>query len=135
MRTRALTVLMSAYLAEVVRGALQALPRGQYEAAQALGLRYPQTMQKIILPQAMSIAIPTVGGYFISVLKDCALVSFIGVEELLRQGKYVISETFRSEETYFLIGIIYFVLSFTAARVVKHVENWLRPAYLRKKAS
>ena len=128
-----LSVVIGAYLSEVFRAAIEAIDPGQYQAGTALGMSRFAIYWKIILPQAMSIAIPTVGGYFISVLKDCALVSFIGVEELLRQGKYVISETFRSEETYFLIGMIYFVLSFTAARTVRHVENWLRPAYLRKK--
>jgi ABC-type amino acid transport system permease subunit len=87
---------------------------------------------KIILPQAMAIALPTLGGYFISLLKDCALVSFIAVEELLRQGKYIIAENFRSMETYLLIGAIYFVMSFTSARVIRRLEIWLRPAYLRK---
>jgi len=130
-----LSIVLGAYLSEVFRAAIEAIDPGQYQAGMALGMSRFAVYWKVILPQAMAIAIPTVGGYFISVLKDCALVSFIGVEELLRQGKYVISETFRSEETYFLIGMIYFALSFTAARAVKHVENWLRPAYLRKKAA
>ncbi len=130
-----LSVVIGAYLTEVFRAAIQAIDPGQYQAGMAMGMSRFAVYWKIILPQAMAIAIPTVGGYFISVLKDCALVFFIGVEELLRQGKYVISETFRSEETYFLIGMIYFVLSFTAARAVKHVENWLRPAYLRKRST
>jgi len=130
-----LSVVIGAYLSEVFRAAIEAIDPGQYQAGIALGMSRFAVYWKVILPQAMAIAIPTVGGYFISVLKDCALVSFIGVEELLRQGKYVISETFRSEETYFLIGMIYFILSFTAARTVRHVENWLRPAYLRKKAA
>ncbi|MDQ7251129.1 amino acid ABC transporter permease [Dongia sedimenti] len=129
-----LSVVIGAYLSEVFRAAIEAIDPGQHQAGMALGMSRFAVYWKIILPQAMSIAIPTVGGYFISVLKDCALVSFIGVEELLRQGKYVIAETFRSEETYFLIGMIYFILSFTAARTVRHVENWLRPAYLRKKS-
>jgi polar amino acid transport system permease protein len=98
----------------------------------ALGLGRAVIYWKIILPQAMTIAVPTLGGYFISLLKDCALVSFIAVEELLRQGKYIIAENFRSMDTYLLIGIVYFVLSFTSARVIKRLEIWLRPAYLRK---
>jgi ABC-type amino acid transport system permease subunit len=88
--------------------------------------------RKVILPQAMAIALPTVGGYFISLLKDCSLVSVIAVEELLRQGKYIISENFRSVETILLVGIIYFIMSFGAARVIKRLEHALRPAYLRK---
>jgi ABC-type amino acid transport system permease subunit len=72
-----------------------------------------------------------VGGYFISLLKDCSLVSFIAVDELLRHGTYIISATFRSMETYFLIGGIYYAMSFIAAGFVRWLEVQLRPAYLR----
>lgn len=128
-----LAIVLGAYLAEVFRAAIEAIAPGQFQAGMALGMNRPAIYWKIILPQAMAIAIPTLGGYFISLLKDCALVSFIAVEELLRQGRYVISETFRSEDTYFLIGIIYFVLSFASARVIKWLEIQLRPAYLRNR--
>ena len=87
--------------------------------------------RKVILPQAAIIAVPTVGGYFISLLKDCALVSFISVEELLRHGNYIISQTFRTMETYLLVGAIYYVMSFIAARAIRALETYLRPAYLR----
>jgi His/Glu/Gln/Arg/opine family amino acid ABC transporter permease subunit len=127
-----LSIVLGAYLSEVFRAAIEAIDPGQYQAGMALGLGRAVIYWKIILPQAMTIAVPTLGGYFISLLKDCALVSFIAVEELLRQGKYIIAENFRSMDTYLLIGIVYFVLSFTSARVIKRLEIWLRPAYLRK---
>ena len=100
-------------------------------AGLALGMRRWVIYRKIILPQAAIIAVPTVGGYFISLLKDCALVSFISVEELLRHGNYIISQTFRTMETYLLVGAIYFVMSFIAARAIRALETYLRPAYLR----
>jgi ABC-type amino acid transport system permease subunit len=75
--------------------------------------------------------VPTVGGYFIALLKDCALVSFISVDELLRHGTYIISATFRSMETYMLVGAIYYAMSVVAARAIRELETRLRPAYLR----
>jgi len=127
-----LSVVLGAYLSEVFRAAIEAIDPGQHQAGMALGMRRIVIYWKIILPQAMAIALPTLGGYFISILKDCALVSFIAVEELLRQGKYIIAENFRSMDTYMLIGIIYFVMSFASARIITRLEVWLRPAYLRK---
>ena len=85
----------------------------------------------MIMPQAAGIAIPTVGGYFSSLIEDCSWLFFVTVEELMQQGRYVISATFRTEETYFLVGIIYFTMSFFAARLIKAMEVQLRPKYLR----
>jgi ABC-type amino acid transport system permease subunit len=80
----------------------------------------------------MLTAIPTVGGYFIALLKDCSLVSFIAVNELLRNATIVISNTFDSMDTYFMVAIIYFAMSFLSSRLVAVVERWLTPAYLRR---
>ena len=127
-----LTFNLGAYLSEVFRASIEAIDSGQYQAGMALGMKRVTVYRKIILPQALAIAMPTVGGYFISLLKDCSLVSVIAVEELLREGKYIISENFRSVPTILLIGIIYFVMSFVAARTITRLEARLRPAYLRK---
>jgi His/Glu/Gln/Arg/opine family amino acid ABC transporter permease subunit len=126
-----LSINLGAYLSEVFRAAILAVDGGQMHAGLALGMRRWVIYRKIILPQAAIIAVPTVGGYFISLLKDCALVSFISVEELLRHGNYIISQTFRTMETYLLVGAIYFVMSFIAARAIRALETYLRPAYLR----
>ena len=122
---------LGAYLSEVFRAAILAVDPGQRQAGMALGLSRFQVYRKIILPQAAVIAVPTVGGYFISLLKDCSLAFFITVEELMQQGRYIISATFRTEETYFLVGAIYLVMSFAAARLIKVMELRLRPKYLR----
>jgi general L-amino acid transport system permease protein len=74
----------SAYMAEVVRGGLNAIPRGQFEAAQALGLRYPQTMRLIVLPQALTIVIPGIVNTFIGLFKDTTLVAIVGIFDFLR---------------------------------------------------
>lgn len=126
-----LSVNLGAYLSEVFRAAIQAIESGQMQAGLALGMRRVVIYRKVILPQAAVIALPTVGGYFISLLKDCALVSFISVEELLRHGTHIISTTFRTMETYLLVGIIYYAMSMLAAYAIRQIEQKLRPAYLR----
>ncbi len=126
-----LSVNLGAYLSEVFRAAILAVDAGQTQAGLALGMSRILIYRKVILPQAAIIAVPTVGGYFISLLKDCALVSFISVDELLRHGTYIISATFRSMETYMLVGAIYYAMSMVAARAVRELEARLRPAYLR----
>ncbi|MEI6533835.1 MAG: amino acid ABC transporter permease [Verrucomicrobiaceae bacterium] len=126
-----LTFNLGAYLSEVFRAAILAVDPGQRQAGLALGMNRLVVFWKVILPQAAIIAVPTVGGYFISLLKDCSLVFFVTVEELMQQGRYVISATFRTEETYLLVGMIYFTMSFFSARVIKALEVQLRPKYLR----
>lgn len=126
----ALAFNYGAYLSEVFRASIEAVEPGQHQAGMALGMHRWVIYWKIILPQAMLIAIPTVGGYFIGLLKDCSLVSVVSVVELLAQGKRIVAENFRSVETYLLIGIIYFIMSYGAAHVIRWLERRLRPAYL-----
>ncbi len=84
-----------------------------------------QIYRYIVLPQAFIVSLPTLGGYFIALLKDSSLVSFIAVNELLRNGTIIISSTFRSMEVYMLVAIIYFVMSFVASRLVRYLEGYL----------
>src|SRR5207247_7230298 len=113
-----LSLNLGAYLSEVFRAAILSIDVGQRDAGISIGMSRPTVYRRIILPQALLIAVPTLGGYFISLLKDCALVSFIAVNELLRHGTIIISSTFRSMEIYMMVAIIYFVMSFLASRVV-----------------
>jgi polar amino acid transport system permease protein len=126
-----LSINLGAYLSQVFRAAILAVDTGQMQAGLSLGMKPVTIYRKIILPQAAIIAVPTVGGYFISLLKDCALVSFISVDELLRHGNYIISATFRTMDAYFLVGIIYYAMSMVAAKAITMLETHLRPAYLR----
>jgi His/Glu/Gln/Arg/opine family amino acid ABC transporter permease subunit len=126
-----LSINLGAYLSEVFRAAILAVDTGQMQAGLSLGMKPVTIYRKIILPQAAIIAVPTVGGYFISLLKDCALVSFISVDELLRHGNYIISATFRTMDAYFLVGLIYYAMSMVAAKAIRMLETHLRPAYLR----
>ena len=108
-----------------------AVDKGEKEAALALGMSRYTAFRRVTLPQALRIAVPTVGGFFITLLKDSSLVSFIAVTELMRQGTILISNTFRSMEIYFMVGMVYFVMSFVAARLVRRVEVALTPRHLR----
>jgi His/Glu/Gln/Arg/opine family amino acid ABC transporter permease subunit len=130
-----LSLNLTAYLSEVFRAAILSIARGQREAGISIGMSPLQLHTRIILPQALLVAVPTLGGYFISLLKDCALVSFISVNELLRQGTIIINATFKSMEIYLLVAAIYFVMSFTAARAAQCVEWWITPRYLRGRGS
>ena len=89
----AVTLFSSAYMAEVVRGGLQAIPKGQYEGAMALGLSYWRIMGLIVLPQALKIVIPGIVSSFIGLFKDTTLVSIIGLFDLLLVGKSAITDT------------------------------------------
>lgn len=126
-----LSLNLGAYMSEMFRASILSIDAGQREAGLSIGMSHATIQRRIVLPQAFRVALPTMGGYFIALLKDCSLVSFIAVNELLRQGSMVIASTFKSMEIYLLVAIIYFVMSFVASRLVSLVEWWLTPAYLR----
>lgn len=126
-----LSLNMGAYLSEVFRAAIQSIDAGQREAGLSIGMSRSMIYGRVILPQALRIAIPTVGGYFISLLKDSSLVSFIAMNELLRHGSILINNTFRSMEIYMMVAIIYFIMSFVASRLVIRLEHALTPEHQR----
>jgi general L-amino acid transport system permease protein len=127
LRAQAAIILFAgAYMAEVVRGGLQSLPRGQYEAADALGLSYWQTMRTIILPQALRIVIPPMVGTFISFFKDTSLVLIIGIFDLLTAGKVAMADpvwTGFSTEIYLVLAAIYFVFCYAMSRYSHSLER------------
>ena len=121
----AFILFSAAYLAEVVRGGLQAVPKGQFEAADALGLSYRQKMQKIVLPQALTIAIPPLVNTFIGTFKDTSLVIVIGLFDLLNTANAALNDpSWRGYyvEAYVLISIIYFVFCFFMSRYSQYLE-------------
>jgi general L-amino acid transport system permease protein len=118
----------AAYQAEVVRGGLQAIPKGQYEAADALGLSYWQKMRMIILPQALSIVIPPMVNTFISFFKDTSLVIIIGLFDLMSTAKAALTDpAWRGfyREAYIFIGLIYFAFCFFMSRYSQWLETSL----------
>ncbi|QYU69022.1 amino acid ABC transporter permease [Leptolyngbya sp. 15MV] len=122
----AITLFAGAYLAEVVRAGLQALPRGQYEAADALGLSYWQKTGFIILPQAQRLVIPPLGNTFIGFFKDTSLVLIIGIFDLLTAGKTAIIEPAWQGfgvEVYVTVGLIYLVFCFAMSKYSQDLER------------
>lgn len=133
-----LTLSLGAYLSEVFRAAILAVDPGQMEAAISVGMSRREGYQRIVLPQALIIAVPTLGSFSIGLLKDTSLLAFISVGELMRVGNNIVAATFRSFEVYFLVGAMYVILSLTASRLVLIVERRLRPLeerYTRKDIS
>ncbi len=122
------TAFASAYMAEVIRGGLQAIPRGQYEAAQALGLRYWQSMGLIVLPQALKISIPGIVNTFIGLFKDTTLVIIIGLFDILGIGNAMVAHPDwqgLSTEAYVFIALFFFVACFSMSRYSIHLEKRL----------
>ena len=122
------TMFSSAYMAEVVRGGLQAIPKGQNEAAQALGLNYWQSMRLIILPQALKIVIPGIVNTFIGLFKDTSLVSIIGLFDLLLVAKSSVTDAKwlgLEHEAYAFVAVIYFVFCFSMSRYSLWLERKL----------
>lgn len=123
-----ITFFSGAYMAENVRGGLQAIPRGQHEAAQALGLNYPKTMFFIVLPQALRSVIPAIVGQFISLFKDTSLVSIIGLIDLLGVAKSITANREwlgLQAEVYLFAAVIYFIFSYSMSYVSTEVETSL----------
>ncbi len=118
----------SAYLAENVRGGLQAIPVGQTEAAKALGLNTPLTLGLIILPQALRAVIPSIAGQFISLFKDTALVSVVGLVEIMGVARSVLAQPDfigRYAEVYCFVGAIYWVCSYSMSLISRRIEKSL----------
>jgi general L-amino acid transport system permease protein len=124
----AIVMFAAAYIAEVVRGGLQAMPRGQYEAAESLGLNYTQTMRLIILPQALKIVIPPSVGILISAFKDTSLVVIIGLYDVLKTTKVALANpkwTGYSTEAYIFLAALYFMFCYAMSRYSRKLEKEL----------
>ncbi len=124
------TFFAAAYLAEVIRGGLAALPRGQYEAADALGLDYWRAQRLIILPQALKISIPAIVSTFIGLFKDTTLVSFVGLMDPLRGVTQIVRADINWKgiywEPYIFVGAIFFLICFGMSRYSMYLEQKLK---------
>ncbi len=130
-----LAINYGAYLSEVFRAGIEAVDRGQWEAADALGMHPGLTMRLVVLPQAVRIVIPPIGNYFISLFKDTALVSTISIPELLFTGQLIAADTFKYLQIYSFIFVIYVIISIPASRGVKVLERRLGPPASRGRAA
>ncbi len=118
-----LTLHYSAYLGEVYRGGILAVPRGQHNAAAALGMTRLLAFRRIILPQALRIVTPALGNYFISIFKDTALTSVMTVQELMFTGEIISARTYQYFSIYTLTMILYFAVGYPAALFVRYLER------------
>lgn len=128
-----LTLNYTAYLSEVYRGGIKAVNQGQWQAAAALGMTDTLAFRRIILPQAIRIVIPSLGNYFISLFKDTALCSVVGVQELMFKGQIVSARSFQYFTIYTLTGILYLAVGYPSALLVRWLEIISSRGYSRRK--
>ncbi|MGQ7448067.1 ABC transporter substrate-binding protein/permease [Streptococcus suis] len=121
--TIALSLNSGAYIAEIVRGGIQAVPAGQMEASRSLGISYGTTMRKIILPQAAKIMLPNFINQFVITLKDTTIISAIGLVELFQAGKIIIARNYQSFRMYAILAIIYLVVITLLTRLARNLEK------------
>jgi polar amino acid transport system permease protein len=119
----AMSVCYGAYLGEIIRAGIQSIPKGQMEAALALGFSRSKAMRHIILPQTVKIILPPVGNEFIALLKDSSLVSILAVSDLLRRGREFASRTFEYFETLTVVALVYLILTLFFSWLVGRMEE------------
>jgi polar amino acid transport system permease protein len=119
----ALAIFCSSHVGEIVRGALQAIPKGQTEAAKAIGLTFTQTFTSVLWPQAMRQCLPSWVNTAAEMVKASTLLSVIGVAELLLRTQEIISRNFMSLQFYFLAGALYFIVNYGIEQFGKYVER------------
>lgn len=120
-----LSLNTAAYIAELVRGGIKAVDKGQLEAARSLGLPYPLAMRKVVLPQAMKIMIPSFINQFVITLKDTSILSVIGLVELTQTGKIIISRTFSSGNMWLIVALMYLVVITLLTKLSNYLERRL----------
>lgn len=112
-----------AYMSEIVRGGIFAVDQGQFEAATALGFNHNQTMRKIVLPQVIRNILPATGNEFVINIKDTSVLNVISVVELYFSGNTVATQTYQYFQTFTVIAVIYFILTFTVTRILRYIEH------------
>jgi polar amino acid transport system permease protein len=121
----ALTLYTSAFLTEIWRGCVQAIPKGQWEAADSLALSFLEKLRYVILPQALRIAIPSTVGFLVQVIKGTALASVIGFIELTKAGTMITNATFKPFVVYSCVALLYFALCYPVSFYAQRLERSL----------
>jgi His/Glu/Gln/Arg/opine family amino acid ABC transporter permease subunit len=129
----ALTLNYTAYISEVYRSGIQAIAKGQHDAAAALGMTHALAMRRIILPQAIRIVVPALGNYFIGLFKDTALCSAVSIQELVFTAQVHAALNFQYFTLYTVVAAMYFLVSFPAARLVNYLERVTKSGYRRRR--
>lgn len=118
-----MAICYGAFEAEVYRGGIESIERGQMEAARSLGMSYMQAMRHVILPQAIRRILPPLGNDFISMLKDSSLISVIALPDLLQMGRLYVSRTYRAFEGYNTVALLYLIMTLGLSLVVRIIER------------
>ena len=121
--TIALSMNCGAYMAEIIRAGIQSIDKGQMEAARSLGLTYGTSMKSVILPQAFKVMIPSIINQFIITLKDTSILAVIGYPELTNMGKTISGNTFKSLQTWAIVGVMYMIVIVSLSRIAKKIEH------------
>lgn len=121
--TIALAMNCGAYMAEIIRAGIESVDKGQMEASRSLGLSYGKSMRLVVLPQAIRTMIPSIINQFIITLKDTSILSVIGFPELTNMGKTIMGNTFKSLETWAVVGIMYMIVIITLSKIAKRIER------------
>ena len=124
--TIALSLNGGAYIAEIVRGGIEAVPSGQMEASRSLGISYGTTMRKVILPQAVKLMLPNFINQFVISLKDTTIVSAIGLVELFQTGKIIIARNYQSFRMYAILAVIYLIMITILTKFAKRLERKMK---------
>jgi polar amino acid transport system permease protein len=127
----ALTLNSGAFLGEIWRGCIQAIPQGQTQAARAIGMRYAGIMRHVVLPQAFRISLPPTVGFLVQLVKATSLASIIGFVEVTRAGQIINNATFRPALVFGIVAVIYFVLCWPMSRYAATLERRYSAAYSR----
>lgn len=115
-----------AYVCEIFRSGIQSVDKGQMEAGRSLGLSYGQTLQKIIVPQAIRNVLPALGNEFVVVIKESSIVSIIGIADLMYKANTVRGNTFQPFEPLLVAALVYFLLTFTLSKLLAYIEKRMR---------
>ncbi|MCD8881079.1 amino acid ABC transporter permease [Mammaliicoccus sciuri] len=124
-----LSLNVGAYASEILRGGIMSIPKGQTEAAYSIGMNYKQTVQRIILPQAIRVSVPALGNSFLSLIKDTSLLGFILVAEMFRKAQEVASTTYEFLTIYLLVAILYWIVCFIISIVQSYYESYIERGY------
>jgi polar amino acid transport system permease protein len=127
----ALTLNSGSFLGEIWRGCIEAIPRGQWEAADSLGLSYRYRMRDVVLPQALKIAVPPTVGYLVQIVKGTSLAAIIGFTELTRAGQIINNATFQPMLVFSVVAAIYFALCWPLSLLAAHIERRMAGALSR----
>ena len=123
----ALSLNVAAYLAEIMRGGIESIDKGQWEACQSLGMNPVETMKEVIFPQAFRRMLPPLGNEFITLIKDTSLAAVIGFEELFRQGQLEVATTYKAFQIYIAVALVYLVLTTLSSYFFKWLEKRMDP--------